>query len=381
MRNRHRHLTRTVAWIIPLIMTAAGCSGGDDDDMMGPAPITTVTVTPQANTVVFLGATVQLNAAAVNSEGTQVSATFTWSSNDEDVAMVDATGLVTAVGSGSAMITATTDGVSGMAEITVEIRRRRDGDIVLYSDFDSWGNGEDVVLQGAPFNYVEGTDYLTRPPGGMASGIPNTTSLIVLPSVSSSANEAAITAINDPAAQGFLEAWVRGGGWLAAHLADNSALDYMVPGLTGPADEDLNCDGLTVLVADHAFIRGPDAMLGSGDDLTSDNIDISTIGTCEDNHGSLEGILPGNATVLVEEETGGRPVYATYRLGEGLVIVTTMTLEYSATRGTPLPILTNHYYWVINGLDAEAAPAPPANLVARAPQPAGIDVLRSSSPR
>jgi hypothetical protein len=365
---RHALLTRTPALVIWAGLAVAACGGEDDDGgMMGPAPITTVAVAPQATTVIFLGDTEQLNAVAVNSEGAQVSATFTWASDDADVATVDAAGLVTAVGSGTAMITATTDGVSGTAQFTVDIRRRRDGDIVLYKDFDSWGNGEDLVLQGAPFNYVEGTDYLTRPTADMASGIPNTTSLIVLPSVSSSSFESQITAINDPAAQGFLDSWVRGGGWLAAHLADNSDLDYMIPGLTGPADENLACDGLTLVAADHALIRGPDAVLGTADDLTNDNIDLTD--SCSDNHGSLEGILPGNATVLIEEEVDGRPVYATYPLGEGRVIVTAITLECGATTLCQssmvfLPTLANHYYWAINGLDAEAAPAPPAGLVA-----------------
>ncbi len=374
----------TPAWTITMALAVAACGDDGDGGMMEPAPITTVAVAPQTATVAYLGATAQLAAVAINADGDQVSAAFTWTSADEDVATVDATGLVTGVGSGTTTITATTEGVSGMAQFTVEIRRRRDGDIVLYHDFDSWGDGEDLVLQGAPFNYVEGTDYLSRPTTDMASGIPNTTSLIVLPSVPSSGSESQITAINDPAAQGFLDAWVRGGGWLAAHLADNSDLDYMIPGLTGPADETEACDGLTLVVADHALIRGPDAMLGTADDLTDDNIDL--IDSCSDNHGSLEGILPANATVLIEEELGGRPVYATYALGEGRVIVTTITLECGATTQCQpdsgfLPTLTNHYYWAINGLDAEPAPAPPAALKARVPEPITVRHPGSASPR
>ncbi|MFQ6047702.1 MAG: PQQ-binding-like beta-propeller repeat protein, partial [Gemmatimonadales bacterium] len=45
--------------------------------------------------------------------------TFTWASSDESVATVSSSGLVTAVASGMATITATTDAVSGEATITV----------------------------------------------------------------------------------------------------------------------------------------------------------------------------------------------------------------------------------------------------------------------
>lgn len=65
--------------------------------------------------------TLQASAVAANSEGTALDdVTFTWASSNEDVATVDATGLITAVDVGVADITATADGVSGTLVLTVE---------------------------------------------------------------------------------------------------------------------------------------------------------------------------------------------------------------------------------------------------------------------
>ena len=178
---------------------------------------------------------------------------------------------------------------------------------------------------------------------------------------------------NNPAAVTFLEAWVRNGGWLLAHGADNQPGDYFVPGLTGVIDENDECSGLTLLVSDHALVRGPDAVLGTADDLMDGGIDSTG---CSDNHGSLEGILPENAQVMMIEEGGSnRPVYATYTLGSGRVIVSSATLECTGTTvcdNPPLPILLNHYYWTINGLDAPPATPPfTARVGYDVPQPRG----------
>ena len=155
-----------------------------------------------------------------------------------------------------------------------------------------------------------------------------------------------------------VDAWVRSGGWLVIHAGDNAFGDgYIVPGLSGSGqtDDQHSCTGLTLTVANHALIRGPDATLGSGDDAASaddlNNTKIDNGGRfCSDNHGSLAGLLPANAEVLMTEEAGAqRPVYATYTLGAGRVIVTTLTIEFGAhTTQT----LINHFYWAINGLNA-----------------------------
>jgi hypothetical protein len=140
---------------------------------------------------------------------------------------------------------------------------------------------------------------------------------------------------------------VSAGGWLVAHLADNVYGDgYMIPGLSGKVvDGDLNCNGLVVADLDHPFIRGPDGILGTGDDLNAAN--VARVGGCYDNHGSLAGLLPPNATVLLNEAPpGGLPVYATYPYGDGRVVVSTTTLEWD---GSNPHIITNHLWWTVMG--------------------------------
>ncbi len=78
----------------------------------------TVTVTPAESTL-LVGETVQLSAATLDAAGATLSGrTVAWSTSDAQVASVVG-GLVTAVGAGSATITATSEGQSGTATVTV----------------------------------------------------------------------------------------------------------------------------------------------------------------------------------------------------------------------------------------------------------------------
>jgi uncharacterized protein YjdB len=80
-------------------------------------PVTRVEVTP-ASASLFRGESQQLTAQAFNPDG-PVSKTFAWSSSDASVASVDGSGRVTAVGLGTAYISAIADGIAGRAEIFV----------------------------------------------------------------------------------------------------------------------------------------------------------------------------------------------------------------------------------------------------------------------
>ena len=87
-----------------------------------PAPVaTTVTVTPETATFAALGNTVQLAARVLDQNGQAITnATISWASSDGAVATVDNAGLVSAVGNGSATVTAASGEASGSATITVE---------------------------------------------------------------------------------------------------------------------------------------------------------------------------------------------------------------------------------------------------------------------
>ena len=81
--------------------------------------VSAIAVSPTAD-LKAVGATVQLEAEAFDANRyTVAGATFSWESSDDAVATVDAAGLVTAVGSGVAKITAQADAARGSAQLTV----------------------------------------------------------------------------------------------------------------------------------------------------------------------------------------------------------------------------------------------------------------------
>ncbi len=89
---------------------------------VGPGAVASVTVTPGAVTLTAAGAVQQFAAEARDAEGTLLSETFTWSTDDAAVATVDpATGLATAGATGVATIMAVAEGVAGSATVTVAL--------------------------------------------------------------------------------------------------------------------------------------------------------------------------------------------------------------------------------------------------------------------
>ena len=128
-RSRHRHLSQepvgswlTLAVSLMSVLTVWACGG---KDTVGPGTgngtptVATVALTPGNAILASLGETVQLTASAQDASGNAVSGkTFTWSSSASNVATVDASsGVATARANGTTTITATTDGVSGLASL------------------------------------------------------------------------------------------------------------------------------------------------------------------------------------------------------------------------------------------------------------------------
>ena len=83
--------------------------------------VSSVGVSPSADTLVALGDTVRLVAEATDANGHGVAGVteFVWSSSDTLVARVDDSGLVESVAEGEAAVTATASEVTGRAELTV----------------------------------------------------------------------------------------------------------------------------------------------------------------------------------------------------------------------------------------------------------------------
>ena len=117
-----------------------------------------VVVSPPADTVAP-GDTLRLVAEAFDENGHRVEgAKFTWSSSNASVATVDATGLVTGVAEGTAMITATTGDASGTSAITVE-NPDRAALVALYeaTDGPNWVNNENWLTD-APLGDWHGVE-------------------------------------------------------------------------------------------------------------------------------------------------------------------------------------------------------------------------------
>ena len=83
------------------------------------APVASVTVSPSSANVAITG-TVQLTATPKDANGNPLTGrAISWSSSDNTIATVNSSGLVTGVAAGTVTITATSEGKSGTASITV----------------------------------------------------------------------------------------------------------------------------------------------------------------------------------------------------------------------------------------------------------------------
>src|SRR5207248_7504681 len=103
---------------VTITATSEGQSGTASITVSG-VPVASVTVSP-ASASVPAGQTVQLSATLRDANGNILTGrSVTWASNNTSVATVTGTGLVTGKVAGSATITATSEGQSGTAAITV----------------------------------------------------------------------------------------------------------------------------------------------------------------------------------------------------------------------------------------------------------------------
>ncbi|HYR13281.1 MAG TPA: Ig-like domain-containing protein, partial [Mycobacterium sp.] len=114
-------------------------------------PVASVTVSPATATIVVTG-TQQFSAVTKDSAGTTLTGrVVAWASSNTAIAMVSASGLVTGVAVGSVTITATSEGKSGSAAVTVQTQPTVSGDtITLQIVRMDGGSGSAVVSSGIP---------------------------------------------------------------------------------------------------------------------------------------------------------------------------------------------------------------------------------------
>ena len=105
--------------VMPLAVIVASC--GDPEIPAAPEPprAAAVTIEPASANLVSLGERTVFTATIADQYGAAYPGTVTWLGSDGAVLAVDAGGLVTAVGNGTATVTAVFEGVSATAEVVV----------------------------------------------------------------------------------------------------------------------------------------------------------------------------------------------------------------------------------------------------------------------
>lgn len=116
-------ISRTTLIIRTLVLAAvAGCGGGDQGPVTpsDPPVPTTISIQPGSATLTYISQTTPFSANVRDQYGSSMAITVTWSSSDETVFSVDASGTVTAAGNGSATLQASTGALNATADVTVQ---------------------------------------------------------------------------------------------------------------------------------------------------------------------------------------------------------------------------------------------------------------------
>ena len=102
---------------------ALGCSETNNITNPGPSPspVDSVAISPSSTTFNAIGEKQQFTAKAFDENGGEISATFTWSSSQEEVVVVGAGGLAVAAGAGNAELFVSSGGKVDTAAVTVNI--------------------------------------------------------------------------------------------------------------------------------------------------------------------------------------------------------------------------------------------------------------------
>ena len=104
---------------LPLLLTCFGCGGGGDAGPSGPAPVASVSIIPPQLTVA-VGAEGALSAELRAADGVVLTGrSVGWISGNAQVASVNAAGVVRGVTTGVTTVTATSEGQSATATVTV----------------------------------------------------------------------------------------------------------------------------------------------------------------------------------------------------------------------------------------------------------------------
>ena len=165
---------------VQVTATVAGVTGRAELAIVAPVP-TTIAVTPDTVVLTALGHSTQLAAEVRDQAGRAMDGVpVAWSSADTTVAVVDTSGLVTAVRSGAATVTATAGEAAGEARVTV---MQSAGSVTVSPSMDSVALGDTLrlvaeaydetghVVEGAVFTWSSSdAPVATVDPSGLVQG-------------------------------------------------------------------------------------------------------------------------------------------------------------------------------------------------------------------
>ena len=121
MTIRLRQIPAAAALVVVASCGGGGDGGGPTNPVNTAVDNTVATVSVTGTAVIAPGGSSQLTALAQNAAGATLNGlSATWSSSVTSVATVNGSGLVSAVASGTTMITATISGKPGLLQVTVQ---------------------------------------------------------------------------------------------------------------------------------------------------------------------------------------------------------------------------------------------------------------------
>ena len=262
-------------------------------------PIARVELTP-ASAEKFKGETAQFSAKAYNTANEEISSTFEWTTTDNNIATVDANGLVTTKAIGKTTVFALTKGIFGQAEIIV-----RPDTIVVVEPF--WADiaaGKTQQFTAKAYNARTGTQYAdvvdftwTIPTYGFAMFDVATVDANGLVSVKNNAVAGMMTFILANVT-GKEETMGGAGLMVAVTIADDCDCgegDPQIVSITVPESSvNLSFGGMSNVNAIALDILGSE-VVGAELVYCSDNLMICSV----DFDGNLIALAAGNATIKI----------------------------------------------------------------------------------
>ena len=287
----------------PVTITATSeAKVGSASVVVNPVPVATVSVVP-ASATLGMGTTSQLSAVTLDSIGQPLSGrVVTWSSNNEAAVTVSTTGLASAVGLGSAVITAASEGKSGTATLTVNpipvasvtvtpatvsvavaatttlIATTRDANgVVLPGRVVSWSSSDTTRAVVSATGVVTGVRKGSVTITATSEGHSNTAAVTVLPGAPALVTVSPNPLVLTPGSTGQLTALVQdaSGDTLNASVAWNSP-NGAIATVTGTGLVTGVAEGTVIITATSGGIAGTDTVVVTAAPVAS--ITITPVG-------------------------------------------------------------------------------------------------------